>query len=118
FSIATDVGGGTSFSQLRSLDEASKVAMLQGQYLSPLRAFYLATLGAARCLGLQDTIGSLAVGSEADFIVVDPDAIPLLARRRSQSTTLSELLRLLITLGDDRVIRTTVSAGVIVHARN
>lgn len=117
FSIATDVGGGTSFSQFRSLDEASKVAMLQGQYLSPLRAFYLATLGAARCLGLERQIGSLATGAEADFIVVDPDAIPLLARRRAQSATLTELLRLLITLGDERVVRTTYSGGVAVHAR-
>ncbi len=115
FSIATDVGGGTSFSQFRSLDEAGKIAMLKGQYLSPLRAFYLATLGAARCLGLEASIGSLATGSEADFIVIDPAAIPLLARRRSQSTTLTELLRLIITLGDDRVIRTTCSLGVPVH---
>ncbi len=115
FSIATDVGGGTSFSQFRSMDEAGKIAMLQGQYLSPLRAFYLATLGAARCLGLAATIGSLATGSEADFIVVDPQAIPLLARRRSQSTTLTELLRLILTLGDDRLIRTTCSLGVPVH---
>jgi guanine deaminase len=115
FSIATDVGGGTSFSQFRSMDEASKIAMLQGQYLSPLRAFYLSTLGAARCLGLEKSIGSLATGSEADFIVVDPEAIPLLARRRSQSTTITELLRLILTLGDDRVIRTTCSMGVPVH---
>ncbi|HXC59910.1 MAG TPA: guanine deaminase [Steroidobacteraceae bacterium] len=112
FSIATDVGGGTSFSQFRSMDEASKVAMLKGQYLSPLRAFYLSTLGAARALGLEDRIGSLATGTEADFIVVDPDAIPLLARRRAQSTSLTELLRLLITLGDERVIHATCSLGV------
>lgn len=115
FSIATDVGGGTSFSQFRSMDEACKIAMLRGQYLSPLRAFYLATLGAARCLGLGDRIGSLAGGAEADFLVLDPDAIPLLKRRRAQSTTLTELLRLIITLGDDRLVRTTCSKGVAVH---
>lgn len=115
FSIATDVGAGTSFSQLRSMDEAIKVAALQGQYLSPLRAFYLATLGAARCLGLADTIGSLAIGSEADFIVLDPDAIPLLARRRAQATGLMDLLRLLITLGDERIVHTTCSLGVPVQ---
>jgi len=117
FSIATDVGGGTSFSQFRSLDEACKVAMVQGQYLSPLRAFYLATLGAARCLGLERRVGSLAAGAEADFIVVDPDAIPLLARRRAQSGTLTELLRLLITLGDERVVRAAYSGGRQVHSR-
>jgi guanine deaminase len=114
FSIATDVGGGTSFSQFRSLDEASKIAMLRGQYLSPVRAFYLATLGAARCLGLADRIGSLAQGTEADFIVIDPEAIPLLARRRAQCTSLMGLLRLLFTLGDERVVRTTVSGGRVV----
>jgi guanine deaminase len=115
FSIASDVGGGTSFSPFRSMDEACKVAMLTGQYLSPLRAFYLSTLGAARALSLESMIGSLATGSEADFVVVDPDAIPLLARRRAQSKTLTELLRLLITLGDERVIHTTCSLGVPVH---
>lgn len=117
FSIATDVGGGTSFSQFRSLDEACKVAMVQGQYLSPLRAFYLATLGAARCLGLERETGSLAVGADADFIVLDPDAIPLLARRRAQTDSLDGLLRLLITLGDERVVRATYSGGAQVHRR-
>jgi len=115
FSIATDVGAGTSFSPFRCLDEAHKVAMLTGQYLSPLRAFYLATLGAARCLGLAAAIGSLAVGSEADFVLIDPQAIPLLARRCAQSTGPGELLRLILTLGDDRVIRATCSMGVPVH---
>jgi guanine deaminase len=115
FSIATDVGGGTSFCQFRSMDEAVMIAMLQGQYLSPLRAFYLATLGAARCLGLEATIGSLATGAEADFIVLDPDAIPLLARRRRQCSDLTGLLRLIITLGDERIVRATCSMGVPVH---
>jgi guanine deaminase len=111
FSIATDVGGGTSFSQFRSMDEATKVAMLKGQYLSPLRAFYLSTLGAARALGLEDRIGSLATGAEADFIIIDPEAIPLLSRRWHQSDSLTGKLRLLITLGDERVVHTTCSLG-------
>jgi len=115
FSIATDVGGGTSFSQFRSMDEAVKIAMLQGQYLSPLRAFYLATLGAARCLGLATQIGSLAEGSEADFILIDPGATPLLARRHAQSATLSQQLRVIMTLADERAIRLTCSMGVPVH---
>ena len=115
FSIATDVGGGTSFSQLRSLDEACKVASLKGQYLSPLRAFYLATRGAADCLGLADRIGSLAVGSEADFIVMDPRATVLMARRSAQCGTLEQLLRVLLTLGDDRTIHATYSFGRCIH---
>ena len=88
FALATDVGGGTSFSMLRTMGEAYKVAQLQGQRLSPLRAFYLATLGAARVLGLQIAIGHFAPGSEADFIVLDLHATPLLARRMRQSRTL------------------------------
>jgi guanine deaminase len=111
FSIATDVGGGTSFSQFRSMDEASKVAMLKGQYLSPLRAFYLSTLGAARALGLDDKIGSLAQGTEADFIVVDPGATGLLARRWRQAESLDARLRLLITLADERAIHATCTLG-------
>lgn len=111
YSIATDVGGGTSFSLLRTLDEACKVAKLQGQYLSPLRAFYLATLGAAHCLDLAPRVGSLQPGSEADFIVMDPRSTPLLARRAAASRSLQEELRVLMTLGDDRLIHSTYSLG-------
>ncbi|MET0279602.1 MAG: guanine deaminase [Steroidobacteraceae bacterium] len=111
YGIATDVGGGTSFSLLRTLDEACKVAKLQGQYLSPLRAFYLATLGAARCLDLAPRIGSLALGSEADFIVLDAEATPLLARRTRACRSLEEQLRVLMTLGDERSIHATYSLG-------
>jgi guanine deaminase len=116
YSVASDVGGGTSFSLLRTLDEACKVAKLTGQYLSPLRAFYLVTLGAARCLGLQHQVGTLTVGSEADFIVVNPRATELLARRTRSARSLTEKLRLLLTLGDDRAIHATYSFGRLVHA--
>ena len=68
---------------LRTMSEAYKVAQLQGQRLTPLRAFYLATLGGARCLHLDDRIGRFAPGLEADFIVLDPHATPLAAYRRS-----------------------------------
>jgi guanine deaminase len=115
FSTATDVGGGTSFCMLRTLDEACKVARLQGQNLSPLRAFYLATLGAARCLKLDDRIGRLEVGAEADFIVLNPEATPLMARRIAAVSDLSDLLRILLTLGDDRAIEATYILGRQVH---
>ena len=111
FAIATDVGGGTSFSMLRTMGEAYKVAQMTGQRLSPLRAFYLTTLGAARVLSLQDRIGSFAPGTEADFIVLDPRATPLLARRFEQSPSLSEQLLLLMTLGDDRAVAETYVLG-------
>ena len=115
FAVATDVGGGTSFSMLRTLGEAYKVAQLTGQRLSPLRAFYLATLGGAACLGLSDRIGRFVQGGEADFIALDLHATPLLARRTSQSRTLVEKLLLLMTLGDDRTVAGTWILGRQVH---
>jgi guanine deaminase len=111
FALATDVGGGSSFSMLRTMAEAYKVAQLLGQSLSPLRAFYLATLAGARMLGLADRIGRFAPGSEADFIVLDPQATPLLERRMAQSRTLTERLLVLMTLADDRAIAATYILG-------
>src|ERR1700688_2486493 len=115
FSTATDVGGGSSFSMLRTLDEARKVARLQGQDLHPLRAFYLATLGAARCLKLEDRIGTLDLGREADFIVLDLQSTELIARRTGAARSLSDVLRILMTLGDDRAIKATYILGRQVH---
>jgi guanine deaminase len=96
---------------LRTMGEAYKVAQLQGQQLSPLRAFYLATLAGAQILGLDDRIGSLKPGCEADFIALDLKATPLLARRTAQCKTLTELLLVLMTLGDDRVVAETYVLG-------
>jgi guanine deaminase len=118
FALATDVGGGSSFSMLRTMAEAYKVAQLQGQQLPPLRAFYLATLAGARMLGLADRIGRFAPGSEADFIVLDPHATPLLARRMGQSRTLSERLLVLMTLADDRAIAATYVLGERMNREN
>jgi guanine deaminase len=115
YSVATDVGGGSSFNMLRTLDEARKVARLQGEDLAPLRAFYLATLGAARCLRLESHIGQLEPGREADFIVLDLEATPLIARRTAAAQTLSDTLRILMTLGDDRAIKATYILGRQVH---
>jgi guanine deaminase len=117
FSMATDVGAGSSFSMLRTLGDAYKVAQLTRQHLSPLRAFYLATLGGARALGLEDKVGRFAVGMEADFIALDLQATPLLARRTSQARTLAEKLLMLMTLGDDRVVSRTYILGREVNTR-
>lgn len=116
-SLATDVGGGTSFSMLQTMNEAYKVARLKGSYLPALRMFYLATLGAARSMQLEGTIGSFAVGAEADFIVLDPKATPLLARRTGNCDQLEELLFALALLGDDRAIAATYACGKLVHER-
>jgi guanine deaminase len=111
FSIATDVGGGTSFSMLRTLGDAYKVSQSSGQHLPALRAFYLATRGAARALGLEGRIGSFSAGCEADFIALNLCAPGLLARRLSSSRTLEEKLLILMTLGDDRVVSATYILG-------
>ena len=102
--VGTDVGGGTSLSLLRTLDEAYKVAQLRGATLTPWRALYLATLGGARALGLEDVIGSFRPGREADFVVLDPDATPILARRLARTTSLEERLFAWLVLGDERAI--------------
>lgn len=111
FSIATDVGGGTSFSMLRTLGDAYKVSQSCGQHLAALRAFYLATRGAARALGLAGQIGSFEPGAEADFIALNLRSTPLLARRTAAARTLEEKLLILMTLGDDRAIAGTYILG-------
>jgi len=117
FSIATDVGGGSSFSMLRTMSDAYKVCQLNRDPVSSLRAFYLSTLGGARCLGLEHRIGRFTPGAEADFIVLDLEATPLLARRTASSSTLQEKLLVLMTLGDDRAIESTYILGKLTHKR-
>ena len=109
--FGTDVGGGTTFNIPRTTAEAYKVLQLQGQTLSPLRAFYLATLGGAHALYMDDRIGNFEAGKEADFVVVDPDATPLMARRMVRARDVSEKLFALAMLGDDRNIDAVYLAG-------
>ncbi len=115
--LGTDVGGGTSFSLLRVLDEVYKVAQLRRHTVSPLRAFYFATLGGARALDLDERIGSFRPGREADFIVLDPAATPLLARRTAAARTLSDRLFMFTTLGDDRAVAHTYVLGKLIRPR-
>ena len=115
--LGTDVGAGTSFSILHTLNEAYKVMQLQGARLSPFKSLYLATLGGAHALRLEDKIGNLLPGTEADFVVLDFNATPLLSYRMQQTTNIEEQLFVLMTLGDDRTVRETYSAGVLVHKR-
>ncbi|MGH6895103.1 MAG: guanine deaminase [Geminicoccaceae bacterium] len=116
-SLATDVGGGTSYSMLRTAAEAYKVLQLQGQNLPPLDAFYLMTLGNARALGLEAEIGSFAIGSEADVVVLDPCATPAMAHRVAAiGDDLDATLFVLMTLGDDRAVRATYVLGELTSA--
>ena len=115
--LGTDVGGGTSFSMLQTMNEAHKVARMTGHHLTAQRMFWLATAGAAQALGLDETIGTLRPGSEADFIVLDPEATPLLARRTRLAQSPEEWLFAFAMLGDDRAVLETYAAGKRVHRR-
>ncbi|PPS45945.1 guanine deaminase [Chroococcidiopsis sp. TS-821] len=114
--LGTDVGAGTSFSLLDTASEAYKVAQLQNQKLSPFQALFLATLGGAKALSLEDKIGNFDVGKEADFVVLNMRATPLMALRNPATTptSLAELAEqafALIVLGDDRAIHATYIMG-------
>ena len=109
--LGTDVGAGTSFSILQTLNEAYKVLQLKGQRLAAESAFHLATLGGAHSLYLDDRIGNFLPGKEADFVVLDPNATPLLTRRMASCANLSERLFVMMMLGDDRMVAATHVMG-------
>jgi guanine deaminase len=109
--LATDVGGGTSLSLLKTMSEAYKVLHLNGQTLPATRALYLATLGAAETLYLDDKIGNFAPGKEADFNVLDADGSSISARRAKTAATYEEMLFATIMLGDERNIAATFLQG-------
>lgn len=115
--LGTDVGAGTSFSLLRTMDEAYKVQQLRGEKLDPFQSLYMATLGGARALDLESKIGNFLPGKEADFCVLDLQATPLLDFRLHHANSLQELLFVLQTLGDDRLIERTYVMGHCAHQR-
>ena len=113
--LGTDVGGGTSFSMLQTMSEAYKMAQLCGISVSVAQNYYLATLGSAAALGIDDRVGKLEAGYAADIAVLDPRATPLLKLRADVAETLDELLFALLICGDDRAIAATYVAGERVH---
>ena len=115
--LGTDVGAGASFSLLHMMGEAYKVGQMGGEALDPMHAFYLATLAGATALRIDDKIGNLAPGKEADFLVLDLAATPLLARRTAAAKTIAEKLFVLSIVGDDRCIERTYLAGKLAHRR-
>jgi guanine deaminase len=110
--MGTDVGGGTSFNMLQTLADSYKMQQLKGNNLSPEQSFYLATLGGAKALDMDDKIGNFTIGKEADFLLLDPNATDLLKFRTSHCEGWRDLLFVLQTLGDDRVIAQTNVMGV------
>jgi guanine deaminase len=112
------VGGGTSFSMLRTLSEAYKISQLNGSALCSLKSLYLATLGNAKSLHLEDKIGSFNKGNEADFAVLDFNCTPLMKLKQSKSRTLKEKLFSMIILGDDRAVKATYINGQLAHDRD
>ena len=115
--VATDIGGGTSYSMLTTLGEVYKVQMLTGYKPTALDLFRMATRGNAECLRLDHEIGALEAGKFADIVVLDQRATPVLAARQDLSQSLEDMLFALAILGDDRAIRATYVAGEKVHDR-
>jgi guanine deaminase len=108
--LGSDVGAGTSLSMLRTAGLAYQAALARGDQLDPFRALYLATAGSAKLLHIDDKVGALMPGQEADFVVLDEASTPVLARR-TQGASLSERLFALQILGDDRAVGATFILG-------
>ena len=115
--IGSDIGGGCEFSILRTLADGYKVARLRGEDISPLQAFYLATLGGVRALDLEDRIGNFLTGKEADFLILDRGATPIIKHRLDMSKNLNEQLFAMMMLGDDRLVKETWIMGEKSHDR-
>ncbi len=108
--LGTDIGAGTSFSLMHTGGLAYQAALAREERLDPFYALYLATAGSAHLLHIADRVGALAVGQEADFVVLDDRATPLLARRTAQAS-LAERLFAMQILGDDRIVAETYVLG-------
>lgn len=109
--LGTDIGAGTSFNQLQTLNEAYKVQQLQGDKLSAFESLYHATLGGAKALSLEQQLGNFDIGKEADFIVLDLQATALQTLRQQRAKGIEDALFALMTMGDDRNIHATYVYG-------
>jgi guanine deaminase len=109
--LGTDIGAGTTPSMFTAMADAYKVQQVQGVSLSPFHLWYLATLGGARALSLDQECGSIEVGKSADFLVLDLRATPLVSMRSDRASSIEDLLAGLIFMGDDRVVKSRFIAG-------
>ena len=115
--LGTDIGGGTSFSLLTTMNAAYSVCQLRDLSLSSMDAFYMATLGGAKALGADKYIGNFEAGKEADFVVLDLNATPLISRRLKIAKRMKALLFSIMVLGDDRMISQTFVMGQRVYKK-
>ena len=115
--LGTDIGAGTSFNQLQTLNEAYKVQQLQGEKLSAFEALYHATLGGAKALSLDDRLGNFNIGKEADFVVLDLNTTALQQLRQSRAKNIEDAFFALTMLGDDRNIAATYVYGAAIYVK-
>jgi guanine deaminase len=115
--LGTDLGAGTSFSMLATLNGAYNAARLSGKALSAGHAFYLATRGTARAMYMEDRVGSLAPGMEADIVVLDLKSTPVIDYRMRFCNDLEEALFVQMTMGDDRAVLATYITGRLAYSR-
>jgi len=116
--LGTDVGGGSSFSMLATMKASYEICQLKGYSLHPAKAFWLATMGSAKVLRMDDRIGNLAAGYDADIAVLDLASTPLIAERTRRAADLWETLFIQMILGDDRAVAATYVAGRKVYSRD
>jgi guanine deaminase len=115
--LGTDLGAGTSFSMLSTLNEAYKAAQLNGYALSAGHAYYVATRGTAHAMYLDDRIGSIAPGMEADIVVLDLKSTPIIEYRMRYAKDFAEALFIQMTMGDDRAVQATYVAGRLLYEK-
>lgn len=115
--LGTDIGGGTSFSLLTTMNAAYSVCQLRDLSLSSMDAFYMATLGGAKVLGMDKYVGNFEAGKEADFVVMDLKATPLITRRLKIAKRMKAMLFAIMTMGDDRMIAETFVMGKSVYKK-
>ena len=109
--LATDTGGGSSFSMLRTMASAYEIAQLRGTALHPAQLLWLATAGSAQAMRMEGRIGTLAPGADADLVVLDLASTPAIAQRQARAGNIWEAVFPTIMMGDDRAIAATYVAG-------
>jgi guanine deaminase len=115
--LATDTGGGSSFSMLRTMAAAYEVAQLRGIALHPSELVWLATGASAEALHLGDRIGRIEPGYEADLTVLDLASTPAIAQAAARADDIWEAVFPTIMMGDDRAVTATYIAGRMVEVR-